>query len=215
MDRTDPPHDPTRVRDTYEHIAHDFDRTRERPWPAVERFIKATAHVDTALDLGCGNGRHLDLLANRAERVVGIDVSRAMLTVASQRVTGSVQFLEASARWLPLRSGSVDLAIYIATMHHLPSPTDRIASLDQIAEVLSGGGRVLVSVWSVSHERFDATEAFDTLVDWTLPDGETVPRYYHIYDHQTFSTEIEASQFDIVRLWQEAGNLYAHLEVES
>lgn len=206
------PADPVDTRDTFERIAEDFDRTRDRPWPAVESFTIAADTGGVALDLGCGNGRHLGLLARRAETVVGIDVSRAMLlTAVRNRPSDDVEFIEASALRLPLHAASVDIALYVAAMHHLPSVSARIVSLDELARVMRPGRSSLVSVWSVTDDRFDSSVGFDTTVDWTLPGGETVPRFYHIYDRTEFDAELDASKFDVVRCWEEAGNLYAHL----
>jgi len=83
----------------------------------------------------------------------------------------------------------VDLAVYVATLHHLPTRESRIASLDELARVLSPRAAALVSAWSTEHDRFDADEGFDTTVDWTLPGGETVPRFYHVYDPAEFRAQ--------------------------
>ncbi len=215
MTDIDPPHEPKEVRDTYERIAGDFDRTRSSPWPAVQRFVETATSVQNALDIGCGNGRHLELLHTSASRTVGIDISRALLEVSARRQLSGVELIEASASRLPFHDGFAQLVLYIATMHHLPSTNTRVASLDELARVLSDDGEGLVSVWSVTHDRFDTDEAFDTLVDWTLPSGETVPRYYHIYDRPSFDRELSESDLEVIRSWEEAGNLYAHVRSDA
>ncbi|MFC6729705.1 methyltransferase domain-containing protein, partial [Natronoarchaeum mannanilyticum] len=69
---------PDRVRETYDDIAEHFASTREYPWPEVEEFLDG---VDGALglDLGCGNARHAEPMAEYVDRVVGVDVSRGLL----------------------------------------------------------------------------------------------------------------------------------------
>jgi hypothetical protein len=84
-----------------------------------------------------------------------------------------------------------------------------VASLDELARVLADDGRALVSVWSTAHDRFDADEGFDTTVDWTLPDGEVVERYYHIYDPAEFRVDLDASQVRPVEVFVSSGNCYA------
>jgi SAM-dependent methyltransferase len=103
----------------------------------------------------------------------------------------------------------VDLAVYVATLHHLRPRAARVASLDELARVLAPGGRALVSAWSTVHDRFDAEAGFDTEVDWTLPGGETVPRYYHIYDPDQFTADLATSDCRVVESFVSSGNCYA------
>jgi ubiquinone/menaquinone biosynthesis C-methylase UbiE len=211
--------DPTRrdVRETYDRIGGHFAKTRAHPWPAVERFVEGSEEVDVGLDLGCGNARHAAVLATRAERVVGIDASRAVLDAARERRKSEgfpVALCQADATRLPLAPSTVDLAVYIATIHHLPNHEMRIGSLDELARVLAPGGRALVSAWSVTHDRFEEEEGFDTTVDWTLPGGETVPRYYHIYDPAEFAADLRESALAVERTFEERGNCYGVVGIE-
>ncbi len=199
------------VRATYDRIAAHFAETRPEPWPEVEGFLAGrTSRV--ALDVGAGNGRHAELLAARSSRVVAVDISRAALRTARDRAADrgyAIRPLQADAAGLPLRSAAVDLAVYVATIHHLPRRELRVGSLDELARVLAPGGRALVGAWSVSHDRFDAASGFDTTVDWTLPDGETVGRYYHVYDLAEFEADVDASALDRLDSFESAGNCYA------
>ena len=199
------------VRATYERIAEHFATTREYPWPEVEEFC-AGRDGETALDLGCGNGRHAELLAEHADRVVGVDASRGLLSVARERAPAA-DLVQGDASRLPLAADSVDLAVYVATLHHLPTRELRRQSLDELARVLAPGGAALVSAWSTAHDRFDASaddpKGFDTEVDWTLPGGETVPRYYHVYAPAEFDADLEASALSVVDSRVSSGNCYA------
>lgn len=201
------------VRATYDRIAPHFSKTREHPWSEVQDFLDGR-RGDISLDIGCGNGRHAELLADHTQRVIGIDLSRAALNQARARADErgfDVSLLQGDATALPIRSRQIDLAVYIATLHHLPTRTARIESLDELARVLTLEGRALVSAWSVTHPRFDreAEDGFDTTVDWTLPSGETVPRFYHIYAPAGFERDIEASALDAVETFVASGNCYA------
>jgi len=200
------------VRETYDRIATHFARTREHPWPEIERFVDASDPVRTALDLGCGNGRHAELLADRAGRVLALDISTASLGTARERAAEQgyeLELVAADAAGLPLRAGSVDLAVYVATLHHLPSRELRLASLDELARVLAPGGRALVSAWSVTHDRFEGGEAFDAEIDWTLPDGQRVGRFYHVYDPESFERDVRASALAVEAVYESEGNCYA------
>ena len=201
------------VRETYETIGPHFSKTREYAWPEVADFLETQTDVETGLDVGCGNGRHAGLLADHAERVLALDASRSLLAVARDRVGPTADLLLGDAARLPLRDESVDLAVYVATLHHLPTAEARAASLDELARVLSTGSRALVSVWSTAHDRFEASPGavtgFDTTVDWTLPGGETVARFYHIYAPEEFRRELDESALRTVGFEISSGNCYA------
>ena len=205
MDRPDPRH-------TYDRIATHFAATREYPWPEVETFVADREATALALDVGCGNARHAELLATVADRVLALDASRGLLETARERRTTrgfDADLLQGDAAHLPVRPDCIGLAVYVATLHHLHPRATRVASLDELARVLAPTGRALVGVWSTTHDRFDATTGFDTTVDWTLPGGETVPRYYHIYDPDEFAADLAASDLTVHDRFESSGNAYA------
>lgn len=202
------------VRDTYERIGEHFSKTREYAWPEVETFLESTDDAEVALDVGCGNGRHGELLTEVAERVCGVDVSTSLLEEARRRVPEGSFFLGDASR-LPIRSGTVDLAVYVATLHHLPDRQTRIESLDELARVLTSEGRGILSVWSTAHDTFeasaDAERGFDTSVEWTLPGGESVPRFYHIYAPEEFRRDLTESDLAVKEVYISSGNCYAEV----
>ena len=202
----------TDVRDTYDRIAGHFAQTRPNPWQEVESFLKGRSG-DVGLDLGVGNGRHAALLAARCRRTVGIDVSAAVIATALERSSRDGFRLDpvlGEATALPIRSNRVDLAVYVATIHHLPTREARTASLDELERVLTDGGGVgIVSAWCTAHERFDRERGFDATIDWTLPSGETVPRFYHIYDEDEFRDDLVASRLGVESVFVSGGNVYA------
>ncbi|MDB9248141.1 class I SAM-dependent methyltransferase [Halorubrum ezzemoulense] len=203
---------------TYDRIATHFSKTRQYAWPEVESFLEGRSG-GLALDVGCGNGRHTEALAARTETAVGLDLSRGLLAEATARArdrgfADATAFVHGDATALPVRDGAVDLAVYVATLHHLSPRSARVESLNELARVLAPGGVALVSAWSTAHDRFDRDEGFDTTVDWTLPGGETVPRYYHIYSPAEFETDLGESALETRRTELSSGNCYAEVEPE-
>jgi SAM-dependent methyltransferase len=203
-----------RVREVYDRIAAHFSKTRVSPWPEIEAFLDRTPPGGRGLDVGCGNGRHLEPLAGVTDRAVGVDASRGLLFEAREAVADTgAELVQGDAARLPLASGTVDVALYVATVHHLPDRETRRRSLDELARVLAPGGRGLVSAWSTAHDRFgdadgDQERGFDTTVDWTLPGGETVPRFYHIYAPAEFRADLAASALDVDRTAVSSGNCF-------
>ena len=210
---TTDPREATDPQATYDRIAAHFSKTREYAWPEVESFLDGRT-ASRALDVGCGNGRHTELLAERVPSVVGVDLSRELLAAAATRarergVADRIDLVHGDAASLPIADDAVGLAVYVATLHHLSPRAARVRSLDELARVLEPGGTALVSAWSTAHDRFDREEGFDTTVDWTLPGGETVPRYYHIYSPAEFDADLAASDLDPVDVDVSSGNCYA------
>jgi ubiquinone/menaquinone biosynthesis C-methylase UbiE len=102
---------------------------------ALERRAVALLAADipvgaTVLDCPCGNGRWLEALAGRAGRIVGLDLSPAMLGQARGRAETlgiSSAFLAGEVEHLPLADASVDITFSFALTKHLPQTVQRRA----------------------------------------------------------------------------------------
>lgn len=98
----------------------------------------------TILDFGCGSGENSLLLAHRGAHVIGVDISTALLSLASRRlalngVGGKARFVVGSAHDLPLGDESVDAVLGIAILHHVDLQT----AAREIKRVLRPGGRAI------------------------------------------------------------------------
>ncbi len=49
------------VHKVYNEIAHTFSDSRYRPWPRVAEFLRTFSSGSFVLDIGCGNGKYLNL----------------------------------------------------------------------------------------------------------------------------------------------------------
>ncbi len=101
---------------------------------------------EAVLDLGCGAGFDVFVaaeLVGPAGRVVGIDLSPAMLAVAEtgRREAGlaHVEFREAGVEGLPFPAASFDVALSNGVLNLVP---DKPAALREIFRVLRPGGRL-------------------------------------------------------------------------
>lgn len=74
------------------------------------------------LEIGCGTGEFSRLLAQRAERVLAIDLSPQMIRLAqdhSQRYP-NIDFVADDAMTYPLPDNHFDCVATLTTLHHLP-----------------------------------------------------------------------------------------------
>ncbi|HYL27383.1 MAG TPA: methyltransferase domain-containing protein, partial [Candidatus Nitrosotalea sp.] len=76
--------------------------------------VAATAHTGTVVDLACGDGYLLELLAERlpGATLIGVDASPEELRLARERLPGeNVKLVNARAEALPLADASVDAVV--------------------------------------------------------------------------------------------------------
>ena len=107
------------------------------------------------LDLGTGTGRMLELLAPRADRAVGVDMSPAMLAVARARIDQSglrnVQLRQGDLYAPPVERDSYDLVVIHQVLHFLDDPARALA---EAARALRPSGRLLVVDFAAHGEEF-------------------------------------------------------------
>ena len=97
---------------------------------------------DTILDVACGNGRLLQMLAQKARiKAYGIDVSEEMIKTARAANPG-MGFLVGSAETTPFEDNQFDLVTVCCAFHHFTQPAAFMAEADRI---LKPGGRLIIA----------------------------------------------------------------------
>jgi malonyl-CoA O-methyltransferase len=89
------------------------------------------------LDLGCGTGFFTEILAEKYQQVIGLDISTKMLAFAKQNRCNKISWLEGDTYALPLIDNSIDI-IYSNLMIQWCNPIQPV--LDEIFRVLKPGG---------------------------------------------------------------------------
>jgi ubiquinone/menaquinone biosynthesis C-methylase UbiE len=136
------------------------------------------------LDVGCGSGQTMMWFAERYRgwRTIGLDV--AWEGLAAARRAGTERVFAASALALPLPDRSVDLAVTLDVMQHLPLAGGDATALTELRRVLKPGGHLFV--------RTNA-QAFPRTAD--------DPKYnFHKYDPSEFRAKLESAGFSVMRL---------------
>lgn len=128
---------------SFENIGEEYDRYRPG-FPDAAAADILPGRVGAVLDLGAGTGKFTQLLLARADRVIAVEPSTAMLDVLRAKLP-SVESLDGGAESIPLEDQSVD-AVTVAQAFHW---FDRDAACAQIHRVLTPGG-TLGLLWNHS-----------------------------------------------------------------
>jgi ubiquinone/menaquinone biosynthesis C-methylase UbiE len=104
----------------------------------------------TVLDMGTGSGfvaiEVARLLEGTGCRVVGMDLSTAMLALAAENATevglnGTLSWREGDVKAMPFDAGAFDLIVSNDSLHHWDDP---LLVFDEIARVLKDGGHCII-----------------------------------------------------------------------
>ena len=201
-----------------------FSATRDHAWPGWKRAWQtirpahrhaqhgssaegsspAHARPISVLDLGCGNGRFATFLAaQHAQPVhyVGVDGSRALLAIASERAQplASARLLRADlidaegnadvgGALAPLTSAGssirFDAIVLFGLLHHIPGFQTRVALIASSVEWLAPGGVLALTLW-----RFGAPDM------WPRFESRAIPwqRYNESVSNPIDLSQLEAS----------------------
>jgi len=102
-------------------------------------------------DVGCGNGFDLRQIVpqGRCRHAIGIDLSAGMLrSLGDLRQAGRLSLVQADAQYLPLPDDSVDVAMAMHMLYHVP---DVKAAIRELRRITKPGGTVLASTNSSAH----------------------------------------------------------------
>lgn len=98
------------------------------------------------LDVACGTGQLLELIADRSDHpeLVGVDRVPAMLDVARHRLGQRATFIEGEAAQLPFDDAHFQLLTSSNALHYFP---DVDAALREFRRVISPQGNLVIMDW--------------------------------------------------------------------
>lgn len=110
-------------------------------------------------DLGCGTGNGSECLSPYVERVIAVDSSLPMLDAARKRLVGrpNVEFRAGNLESLPLADGSVDAAVCMLVLHHLPEPEAAVREMARVLRPERGGVALVVDMVPHTREEYRAS----------------------------------------------------------
>lgn len=137
-------------------VFHEYDKLASEYDSRWASYITATLRetlkrldikpTDRLLDIGCGTGSLLQAISLKYPSVnlIGVDLSREMLTVACHKQSTKSSLVTGHAQYLPFHSGSFDIVVSCNAFHYWRKPE---ACLSEIARVLKPYGKIVITDW--------------------------------------------------------------------
>lgn len=202
----------TLSREEYDEYAKEFSHSRKNFWKELE-FLKTYTHAgERVLDIGCGNGRLIDVLPSSGIHYTGIDFSKELITIAQEARGEKGTFIHADALSLPFENNSFDTVFSIAVLHHIPSHAHRMRFVAEAYRVLKPNGTCVLTVWNTLQWKFMKTHVVQTLKklcgyspmdfgDMILPFGKNKrQRYVHSFTTRGLKKMFERNNFSTISI---------------
>jgi SAM-dependent methyltransferase len=183
--------------DTYHAFAFDKERFgivhMVRSRLEARRMLRAGRHLPAQariLDVGCGDGFHLDLLRRygpRGWQLFGVDVDPRAVAAARRRgLDVELSTIENAS----IELGSIDLVLCIQTIEHVSDP---VALVRSIAAVLRPGGRLYLITDSTDSPDFRLNKGRH----WG---GYHFPRHWNLFNKTSMRKLAQCGGLDVEEL---------------
>ncbi|MGA0846261.1 MAG: ArsR/SmtB family transcription factor [Luteolibacter sp.] len=136
-----------RTRAYFDELAGRFgkDYVPGRSWKALAEALLKILNYDVVADLGAGEGTLAQLLAQRAKKVIAVDLSPKMVefgqSLASQHGLANLEYRLGDIEDPPIEPETLDLAVLSQALHHAEHPQ---RAIDAAYATLKPGGRLIV-----------------------------------------------------------------------
>lgn len=183
------------VSESYQKTASHFALTRDKKlWPKLSHYLELVKDNSSVLDIGCGNGRILNILKDKKVDYLACDQSTNLIEIAKKNWPQYSFLLSALPNLDNLEKKKYDYIFVIAALHHLPGYKNRLLALKNISKYLKPEGQVILSVWRLLKTKKrqvfwqwlralfskNKIEYGDVIFPWKSAKGQIISqRYYH------------------------------------
>lgn len=216
-----------KTRGDYDVIADAWNITRTAlKSDTMELFASLVRDGSSILDVGCGNGRLLDLLVHRSVQYTGVDVSARLVDIARLRYPSMHhQFVVGDILALPFPDSSFDAIAAISVLHHIPSAAFRQQAVAECYRVLKPGGLCFVTNWNqfqpsliFKHKTWKAIlgiheegyDEHDLFIPWKKDVEKPVMRYIHVFRKRAIDALLREVGFSSIDVYYSYRGKRAH-----
>lgn len=214
----------------YEEIAEGFSETRGKPlWREVSHLVEEIEPDATVLDVGCGNGRLLQVFKDKRIKYLGVEPSVGLLEEA-RREFPDQKFTAGNILNLgEIPEHNFDYVISVAVIHHLPGEDLRIQALKQLKNKVKEDGTIIITAWNLWTKpkyrklifKFFLLKLFgknnmdfgDILFDWRKDKDKFLSqRYYHAFTRSELKKIVKKAGLKVTEYKKDEYNYYLVLK---
>jgi tRNA (uracil-5-)-methyltransferase TRM9 len=213
-------------KDFYSKHSESFDKSRSYGfWEGFEEVLKFLPQNLKILDLGCGNGRFLKFLLEenyKFNEYLGTDNSVEFIR-KNQEKYSSFKFENLDVILdLDKINEKFSLIVAFGISHHIPSRGYRQEWFENISNLVTKGGFVVISFWDFDRNKNDKNfktqiykiEENDYFLGWK--EDYSSHRYCHYFNEQEIDEIIHNFQeFKLLSKFQKDQNTYLILQKNS
>lgn len=144
------------VTKTYDKIATHFNQTRRFLWKDFVYFDQFLANSQEILDLGCGNGRLVQLFEKYKDiKYLGIDSSKGLIDLAKENYKDKnwVRFENIDLLEMEKVEGRYDVIFLNAVWQHFPEVLHQ-EIIEKIKNLLKPNGLLMMTNWNLQQKHF-------------------------------------------------------------
>lgn len=198
------------LQNNYNRIAENFSQTRKKIWPLLYDFKDFVKDKDRVLDVGCGNGRLIEVLKDKKIKYLGIDFSSKLVEIAKKNYPYPWASFKQENFLTFTENQKFDVIFMIAFWHHIPSSKLREKVLEKANKLLKKNGILIITVWNLWNKKYfkyiikgvfdkilgkQDLDFFDTFIPWQ----NKVMRYYHAFLFCEAKKTLKKAGFKIIR----------------
>lgn len=191
------------TKSSYNNISTSFSDSRSDNWPEVESLVKKYVQdKNSILDLGCGNGRLVQLLKNYKNiNYTGLDNSEKLILKAKKNLKDNklinlknkIQFIYNDILNLnQFESNSFDKIFLIASFNHIPSRELQQKVMVNLYRILKKDGILLMTNWNL----------------WQINNKKNIWQNKFNHNYQIPNSKYKLKFKEVLTLWQNKYPLY-------